>query len=449
MDFGSCVGKRLYGGFFRKEVLVVLIIGLVIRYFVGFFLTYTYDVHSWALIISNFESGNGLYDVAGFNYTPPWGYILGTFSVIAEMFGLDVFGERFTEALPVEEIEGWFFSASAPSIAFALAIKTMYFIVDIAVGYAIYWIVGERTSDDRKALIGFALWFLCPLVIAVGGIGGMFDTFTVLLTLLTVIFLMRDRYLLAGMCLGTAALMKIFPGVFVFVMIAYVILKHRGDGKAVPALVQSFIGLASIIVILLLPQILDGTLSDCFGFLTSRAGDGMGVGGDLVTYGTIAAYAAILVVTLLLAYRTARGSGNDPDGTLLTMLMVNGAVLFLYPSTPQYIMLLIPFLIVQLVTVDSRYRVPYILFAIGTTMFSLGGNATFLIPLAGFTDLVSMDTVLAGVEWFHTSFAFGIAPIHIIYYGGAALQYLGTLMTLFTFAKVRGDAHSAETPETA
>ena len=43
---------------------------------------------------------------------------------------LDVFGERFTEALPVEEIEGWFFSASAPSIAFALAIKTMYFIVD-------------------------------------------------------------------------------------------------------------------------------------------------------------------------------------------------------------------------------------------------------------------------------------------------------------------------------
>ena len=57
----------------------------------------------------------------------------------------------------------------------------------------------------------------------------MFDTFTVLLTLLTVIFLMRDRYLLAGMCLGTAALMKIFPGVFVFVMIAYVILKHRGE----------------------------------------------------------------------------------------------------------------------------------------------------------------------------------------------------------------------------
>ena len=60
--FGSSAGNFFGRGFFRKEVLIVLIIGLAIRYFVGFFLTYTYDVHSWALIISNFESGNGLYD---------------------------------------------------------------------------------------------------------------------------------------------------------------------------------------------------------------------------------------------------------------------------------------------------------------------------------------------------------------------------------------------------
>ena len=81
---------RIGSGFLRKDVLIVLALGLVIRYVVGFFLTYTYDVHSWALIISNFESGNGLYDVAGHNYTPTWGYVLGTFSVVAEALGLDV-----------------------------------------------------------------------------------------------------------------------------------------------------------------------------------------------------------------------------------------------------------------------------------------------------------------------------------------------------------------------
>ncbi len=425
-------------GFLCRNVIIILIIGLAIRYVVGFFLTYTYDVHSWALIISNFESGNGLYDVAGHNYTPPWGYILGFFSAIAEALGLDVFGERLTEALPIEDYEGWYYSASVPTVAFALCIKTMYYIVDIAVGYAIFWIVRERTADIKKSILAFSLWFLCPFVIAVGGIGGMFDTFTVLLTVLTVIFLMRDRYLLANMCLGSAALMKIFPGVLMFVMFAYVVLKHRGDGRALPSLAQSFVGLAIMVVVLLVPQILDGTLLDCFGFLVSRAWNGMGVG-DIVTYVTIAVYASILVITLLLAHEMAKGDGHDPDGTLLTMLMVNTAILFLYPSTPQYILLLAPFLIIQLVTMDGRYRVPYIVFAVGTTMFTLGGNATFLASVAGFTDLIQMNTVLANVDWFLRPRFIGIAPIHVIYYSGAVLQYVGTLLTLLTYIRLRKD----------
>ena len=445
-----CISPKFQLGsrFLRKDVLIVLALGLVIRYVVGFFLTYTYDVHSWALIISNFESGNGLYDVAGHNYTPTWGYVLGTFSAIAEALGLDVFGERLTDALPVEGYDGWFYSASVPTVAFALAVKTMFYIVDVAVGYAIFWIIRERTSDERKAAIGFALWFLCPFVIAVGGIGGMFDTFTVLLTLLTVIFLMRDRCLLAGMCLGTAALMKIFPGVLVFVMIAYVLLKHRGDGKTVPALVQSFVGLAAMIVVMLIPQILDGTLPDCFGFLSSRAGDGMGVGGDMITYATFAVYAAIFAVTILLAYRMAHGKGTDPDGTLLTMLMVNAAVLFLYPSTPQYILLLAPFLIMQIVLTDRRYRIPYIVLAVGTTMFALGGNATFLLSVAGFTDLVPMDAVLAGTDWFLTPGWLGIVPISVIYYGGGVLQYIGTILVLAVYARVRSGGGTPTTVPT-
>ena len=448
MDVYAPIKNMIGNGFFRRDVLIVLILGLVIRYIVGFFLTYTYDVHSWALIISNFESGNKLYDVAGFNYTPPWGYVLGTFSVIAETLGLDVFGERLTDALPVEGYEDWYYSASVPTVVFALSLKTMYYLVDIAVGYAIYWIVRDRTSDEKRATIAFALWFLCPFVIAIGGIGGMFDTFTILLTLLTVIFLMRGRYLLAGMCLGVAALMKLFPGVLVFVMIAYVLLKHRGDGKAVPALFQSFIGLAGVVVVMLIPQILDGTLSDCFGFLSSRAGNGMGVGGDIITYATIAVYAAILSMTLIIAYRMSRGNDSDPDGTLLTMLMVSASVLFLYPSTPQYILLLAPFLIMQMVLTDRRYRIPYIVLAIGTTMFALGGNATFLLSVAGFTDLVSMDTVLAGTDWFLTPGWFGIAPVNVIYYGGGILQYIGTILTLAVYVRIHSEGKRLTTAPT-
>lgn len=90
------------------------------------------------------------------------------------------------------------------------------------------------------------------------------------------------------MCLELATMMKIFPGVLVFVLIAYVILKHGGDGRALSSLTQSFVGLAVMVVVLLVSQILDETLPDCFWLLVSRAGDGMGVKGDVVTYVTVA-----------------------------------------------------------------------------------------------------------------------------------------------------------------
>lgn len=94
----------------------------------------------------------------------------------------------------------------------------------------------------------------------------------------------------------------------------------------------------------------------------------------------------------------AKGDDCDPNGTLLTMLMVNATMLFLYPSTSQYILLLASFLIMQLVTVNGRYRVPYIVFAVGTTMFALSGNATILASVDGFSNLIQIDTVLTGID---------------------------------------------------
>lgn len=425
-------------GFLCRNILIMIVVGLAVRLVLGFLLTYTFDVHSWALIIGNFESGEGLYDQSGYNYTPPWGYVLGTFSVIAEFLGLDVFGERFTEAFPVEGYDGWFFSASVPSVAFALSVKLMFFICDIAVGYLIYWIVRERTGDQRRSEIGFALWFLCPFVIAVGAIGGMFDTIVILMTLLCVVFVMRDRFLLAGLFIGAAALMKIFPGVLVFVLIAYVLLKTATRSVGVRNVAIAVIGAVVAVVVLLIPQILDGTLDSVFGFLISRAGDGMGTGnGSIITYASTIVYVVILILSIVIARGMVR-RGGDPDRALLTMLLLNTAVLFLYPSTPQYILLMAPFLIIQIVLSDRKYVVPYTILAVGTTLFSLGGNATFLLSVSGFTDLIDMGSVVAATDWFLTPMFLGVSPVQIVYYTGGVLQYLGTLATLWTYIRVEG-----------
>ena len=117
--------------FLCKQILCVIAIGLLIRYILGFTLTYTYDVHSWALIISNFEAGLGLYDISGYNYAPVWGYILGTFSTVLDAFGIGFFGERITDGLIMESQTEWFLSAYAPSIPFVIAFKTMLYLIDI------------------------------------------------------------------------------------------------------------------------------------------------------------------------------------------------------------------------------------------------------------------------------------------------------------------------------
>ena len=163
-------------GFLCRDILIILAVGLVVRYVVGVFLTYSDDVQSWALTIANFEAGGGLYGLAGYNYAPPWGYILGFVSVIGEFFGVDMFGSRLTDALPAEQYSDWVAESLVPSLEFALMVKTVFFVSDILVGYLVYRIIMDRCDDQRKAVIGFGLWFLCPFVITAGAAQGMFDT---------------------------------------------------------------------------------------------------------------------------------------------------------------------------------------------------------------------------------------------------------------------------------
>ncbi len=413
--------------------MIIIVIGIALRLVIGTFLTYTYDVHSWALIISNFESGNGLYDVAGYNYAPPWGYILGSISVIGEFFGVDLFGERFTDALPIEQYTDWFYTSFVTSIEFNLMVKAALFVFDLIAGYLLYWIVLNRTDDPRKAVIGFGLWFLCPFVIAVSSVGGMFDSLTAILTMLCIIFLMKDRYLLAGMMLGTATILKLFPGLLLFVLVAYVFLKNRNNGLAIRRTVEAAIGALMMIAVLLMPQILDGTLSDCFAFITSRATNNIGSGlGDIERYGTIIAYLGILFVSILLARHTYKSNTGDANGLILTIVLLNLAVLFLYPSAPQYMLLITPFIILQTILVDRRYFRPLLILMIGTTMFALSANVTNLISIAEYTNITSVDSVLYAMSLFQKEFL-GISATSIMYYGGAVIQYIGTVMIPVTY----------------
>lgn len=436
--------------FLCKEILLIMAVGLAVRYAVGILLTYPDDVESWALVISNFESGNGLYDLAGYNYTPPWGYLLAPIAAIGEALGVADFGERIPDLLPAEQYDQWIQDSIVPTVAFAIMVKTAFFLCDLVVGYLVYWIVRDRTGDQRKSVIAFALVFLCPFVITAGGAQGMFDTFAVMFTLVAVVMIMRDRTLLAGMTLSVAAMIKMFPAFLVFVFIGYILMKHRGSGDAVRRVVALFVGIAAMAAVVLLPSVLDGNLAACFSFLTARTGT---MGGDLpqfVSHVTIAAYAVILLASMFIGLRMCRSEAADHDRVLLSLLLLNVIIIFLYPSNAQYLVLLVPFLAIQMVSVEWRsYKVPYILLAVGVTMFALSRNAVNLFSFAAFTDWLSVDTVLAAVEWFNTPFLLGLTPTYVLHVGGV-MMYIAILLLLVTFFVLarRGEAGIEDEPGT-
>lgn len=59
-----------------KAVLLVATVSLVVHMILTVAFSHTFDSEYWLLIMQNIETGNGLYDINGYYYTPIWGYLL-------------------------------------------------------------------------------------------------------------------------------------------------------------------------------------------------------------------------------------------------------------------------------------------------------------------------------------------------------------------------------------
>jgi len=417
--------------FFCKAVVIIITIGVAARLVIGLFMTHIYDMYHWGLVIQNINSGNGLYELTGYFYTPVWGYFLGVLAFFQDVLGIAMTGEHLTEAFPMENIS-WYYISTVTTPAFNMSVKMLLLISDLTVGYLIFWLVRDVTKDSRKAVTGFALWFLCPFVIASGSVIGMFDTLSVLMTLLAVIMLRKDRYIESGVMLCMAALMKFFPGFFIFIFVAYILSKNRHDGTANKKLMMFLAGIAVTALIVFLPQILEGTIADSFLFITSRLSDGVGYDniGAAAGYAALGVYVIAILVSVFFALRIMRN--DDPessDGLLFDALLITTAVMFLYPPLPQYVLLLLPFVIFVFMR-DRRYMIPLMLLMIGTSVAALAGGPANLVAIAAYTNLLDLGSVM-GVIGSYTGPFMGSSPLMLIGFTGSAIQYAGILTVLW------------------
>lgn len=419
-------------------LLAITMLAVVIRLILSPLLTYDYDIYHWAQTIENFQTGNGLYGIDAYYYTPTWGYILGFLSGFMDLFlNVGEFGTRFTELLPIEDLGFRFHTATTTNLAFNICMKVPIILVDVAVGYLLYILIQEETGNDRKALCGAVLWLFCPTIVYMSGIQAQFDSISALFMLLTIMLARKDRTYLAGMVFATGVLLKFFPAFTILVLIFYTLVKHREDGTGVRKLLESIVGAVIVALVIYAPVIAAGDVSTSLSFVTGRTDRFTaltGIFNDILI-------AIALIGLVLCGYLMRRSTPETADRDFITYSFLALAGAMFMSVTPQYMIVMLPLLITVMMRDDGRMRLPWILLSFGSFMSALANNNFMLLDGAwAYLGITSADQIVDWSQAFESNFDFIGAINSAICHFGQLLEYLGLIaIVLFYAQKVIGD----------
>ncbi len=410
-------------------LITILLLAAVVRVVLMPLLVYDFDIYHWALIMENIQNGDGLYDVAGYYYTPVWGYILGFMTGLLDLFGgVADFGARYTEFLPVEDLNIRFHIATLTSLEFNIMMKAMLVVCDFLVAALVYRFMVEMTSDTRKATVAVAVWLFCLPVIYMSAIQAQFDTISALFMLLTVYLLYKDHAFVAGMMFSCTVLLKFFPGFTILVLLAYVWLRHRDDGLAVRKIVGAAVGAAIMFFVIYAPQIIDGNFLDSLSFVFGR----VETTDALVSYVRIA---VMLFGTLVSGYAMVKMKG-DLDRRFILCCMVALTFVVLPSTSPQYPIVLVPLLAMVIADGGREYFRPYVIMAVGAVANALAiNNFSLLLSVSEFSSLVSPDWVVSAMQGMESIMIFGLTSVAFLTCIGGTVEAVGTAFILLIFFK--------------
>lgn len=393
-DAGTSFSERY--AWLRGTLFVSLVLGIMVRCLCIPF-TYDYDMYHWAVIIQNIDSGNGLYELFGYYYTPVWGYIMGFIDLLSNAFlSVGEFGTHVSGLLTVEDLENMRHVATVTSPEFNALIKVPIILCDLLVGYTLYRFVGEWTGDRKRGELALAMWFLCPIVIYMSSVQGMFDSFSALLILLSTLLVLRRHYFSGGFMLALSVLLKFFPGAVVFVFIGVVFARHREDGMALRNLALAVAGAVLCSAVILFPNIMEGNVADSLTFISDRTG---GFSLNLDTVFSMGGMIVTLPFMVFMGYRMY-GTREDIDRRFLTYVLLVLAISMFINMGPQYVIVLMPSLVILICSYDRSYTICWVLVGFGALLsaFTLN-NYSLLMSSSAYLGWPSYDVILNGFEW--------------------------------------------------
>lgn len=414
----------------KHPILFLLVTGLILRLLISA-MSINYDIDYWALVIRNIEAGEGLYGVEGYYYTPVWGYILGLVAAFQTLF-LDM-GEvavRVVDALFMENTTWFYFSATVPSLLFNYSVKIPLIVCDMVLAYLVYYLVKDVTGDERKAILALALTFFSPLLLSSTGLIAMPDTISAMTTVLAVILARKERYFFAGAVLGVSILTKFFPVFLVLVFVAYVMSKHRGDCRVgLRHVFHAGFGALLVMVIVFMPQILEGNIEQCFQFLTDRTGS-TDTSLFMIFIGKmrIVAYSLVIILTILLSIKLYRSKSENKDNEFIGICFTVAVACMMYPPTPQYMVLVVPFLAYWAAVMDKRLISCWWVLVFSTLLFMSMTNGALFLSLSEWASFPPIQWIADVFNAYQNVAILGFTVMEVQFFFAGVFQYLAVLL---------------------
>jgi hypothetical protein len=403
----------------KHPLLYIAVISILLRYALGIYTSWTFDVETWYRTATSVLVGADLYDRFYFVYPPIWGYILGGSAKIASLFfDPSTFGYQIQSATISSPL---FRFEIVTSPLFNLIFKTPLIISDVLVGIMIYKFIHELTGDIKRSKVGFIVWAFNPLVISVSAIHGTFDTLATLFALIAMILAYRQTYLWSGAALALGTLTKIFPIFLIPIIIGFIFSRKYLLKNQVILLKKSLIfsvGFTSFIFIVVSPYLIHGTYTNVINVLLSRnaAIEPGGLSGwilfliyfpsqyNQLLEGNLSLMVLISTIIIsisasLIGITISRSGGKLRDIFLASIAVLSFIYLLSPVLLPQYLIWIFPFLIITYLCLRIYKYAFIILSATGLIYFySVQGIWHLFYPLAVFTESINFDAITANTN---------------------------------------------------
>lgn len=403
MDFLHLSGIRggmSIKGRISRSLLCIFVAGIVLRLALGP-LSFSFDLSFFVATGAGFESGRTLYEAGNFYYPPVYGYFLSSLTYLWNFLPFQ--SGYMSELLVNSTVASDFSQVYISSMAFTFVYKIPLTVIDLACSWLIYAMVMEKTGDRRKAEMGFALFFLSPLVIWSSSVACMFDSLSAFFMIFSIYSLTKNQYLLSGAMLSLAFFTKLFPIVIGFAVICYIISRSEGRWKGVfkkTAMYSAGFAIATFIIIL--PLVLNGELSSSFRFLGDRTEGVSAAGESLADFFAnptpdkfIYAFPIMFLLIAIFSMLAFMRDGDD-DKKLVMASVISVCTVFIWPPIPTYPVIAIA-LIALAVTYCGRreWFVPWVLFSVLMVVHHiLNFGNRILYTLANETSLMDLGRLI-------------------------------------------------------